>query len=75
MAKRSYCLEDKPFPVSARAMRTLALVADDKDFKVQAASQQVERLRRAGYVRVYGPFVNITDAGRALLAKEQTNGG
>lgn len=68
--KRSYCLADKPFPVSARAMRTLRLIAEDGGWPKTAAVTQIERLQRSGYLRdMHGVFV-ITDAGRALLDRQ-----
>lgn len=68
MVKRSYCLQDKPFPVGAKALRTLARCADGP-IQTSDAASQVERLRRSGYVRIMAGMACITDAGRALLAK------
>jgi hypothetical protein len=75
---REYCLADKPNPVSARAMRTLQMVADLSP-PVHTAPRQIERLRRSGYVQVHHSpgsivtgwpphdYATITQAGLVLL--------
>ena len=61
--------QDKPFPVSAKARKTLTAIAE-RPRTIAYAPVQIERLRRSGYVRVLGVLneVYVTDAGRALLA-------
>lgn len=68
--KRPYCRADKPFPVGARALRTLAALNDESDYLVTTASRQCERLRRSGYIRVEDGRARITEAGRALLQRK-----
>lgn len=68
-------LKDKPFPVSAKAMRQLERFRADYQVGLSwsDAPAQFERLRLGGYVRKVGllgvsHWACITDAGRALLA-------
>lgn len=73
---RAYCLADKPFPVSARALRYLARMDGIiwAWWEIAEAPRIYERLRLGGYVRFDEPrlYAQITDAGRALLARDAT---
>ena len=67
--KRSYCLNDKPIPVSARALGYLARMDGviTAWWCVSDAPRIYERLRLGGYVHIDDGMARITDAGRALL--------
>lgn len=70
-APRTYCLADKPIPVSARALAYLARMDGIiwAWWEIREAPRIYERLRLGGYVRFdqHRLYAQITNAGHALL--------